>query len=278
MHISKFSITELKEQLEDIPTDAEKIEFISDEVAKCKDAIQDVKYYSTNFETTEIKLIIKAPQQQTPIAEVLNTDRKVKREATREIMKLCAQKLCDEFNNYLERVEVLLAHYQTKLDAIVKSSEYLTHEVNNSPTNRIRIGVIIWKLGKEKLLNLFTQLQLNEIVPKYSKEEILIHFVDEKQNPFMLIFGNPKAYSWLDSDSAFAVFVDELSKRGAIEDENKYKVFARHFLNKKGNSFKDLPQKRNYTENFTKTGDFIRKILDDAKILPIPTLPKGKGL
>ncbi len=66
MHISKFSITELKEQLENISTDAEKIEFISDEVAKCKDAIQDVKYYSANFETMEIKLIIKAPMQQIP--------------------------------------------------------------------------------------------------------------------------------------------------------------------------------------------------------------------
>lgn len=266
MYISKFSFSELKEQLENISTDAEKIEFISDEVAKCKDAIQDVKYYAANFETMEIKLIMKVPLQQTPIAEVFNTDRKVIREAKRKIIKLCSHKLCDELNNYLERVEVLLTHFKTKLDARSKSSDCVTRGTNSYPNNRIKIGVIIWKFGKEKLLNLFVQLQQNEIVPKYSKEEILIHFVDEKQNPFLLIFGNAKPFSWLDSDSAFAVLVDELSKRGAIEDENKYKVFAGHFLNKKGNSFKDLPQKRNYTENFTKTGNFIRTILDDAKI------------
>ncbi|KAF0139741.1 MAG: hypothetical protein FD122_3031 [Stygiobacter sp.] len=266
MRTSKFSFTELKEQLENIDTDAEKIEFISLEVIKCKDAIQDAKYYAANFETMEIKLTIKAPHQETLLTEVLNTDRRIKREATRKIMKLCAQKLCDEFNNYLERAEVLLKHYKTKLDARARSFEYSDRESKFTLTIGKKCIRIIWKLGKEKLLSLFVQLNLNEIVPKYSKEEILAHFTDEKQNSFGGVWGNNKKFNWYDSDCAFAVFVDELSKRGAIEDENKYKVFGQHFLNKQGNSFKDLPQKRNYTENFTKTGDFIRKILNDAKI------------
>lgn len=266
MHIERFSFTELKEQLADITTDAEKIEYISVEVTKCRDAIQDVKYFAANFETMEIKLTIKAQKQEAQLAEVLNTDRRVKREATRKIMKLCAQKLCDEFNNYLERAEVLLTHYKTKLDARAKSTDCADREGKSSLTFGERCYRIIWKLGKEKLLSLFAQLYLNEIIPKYSKEEILAHFTDEKQNLFREGLGNFKTFSWFDSDCAFAVFVDELAKRGAIEDENKFKIFAQHFLNKQGNSFKDLPQKRNYTENFTKTGDFIRKILDDAKI------------
>ncbi|RJQ61055.1 MAG: hypothetical protein C4517_09340 [Stygiobacter sp.] len=266
MHIERFSFSELEKQLDELSTDVEKIEYISTEVKKCKVAIEDVKYEADTFETMEIRLTIKSAKQETPLVEILNNDRRIRRTAIKKIMKLCARKLCRELTNYLKRAEVLLIHYKTNLDARVKSFDYLNCESKSNLSPDKTFIRIIWKLGKEKLLSLFVQLNLNEIVPKHSKEEILAHFTDEKQNFFVDRWGTCKKFSWYDSDCAFAVFVDELSKRGAIEDENKYKVFAQHFLNKQENSFKDLPQKRNYTENFTKTGDFIRKILDDAKI------------
>jgi hypothetical protein len=69
-------------------------------------------------------------------------------------------------------------------------------------------------------------------------------------------------FHWLDSDGRFAIFVDELAKRGSIDDNNKFKIFTKHFLNNRNERFKDLAQKRSFTENTTRTGGFIRNILD----------------
>lgn len=265
MCFKKFSFTNLEKQLEEVSTDVGKIEFISKEVTKCKNTIQDVKYEAANFDTMEIKLNVKAARKEIALIELVNSDRRLRRDATRKLMKLCAKKLINEFSDYLERVEVLLTHYKTKLEARNSWNECSTNEKNivcKNETNKR----ILWKHGKEKLLKLFECLYENEIIPKYSSEEILVHFKDEKHVPFCRDYSFYKKLSWYDSDNSFSIFVDELAKRGVINDDNKYKVFERHFLNKKGIPFKDLAQKKNYTKNYTQTGNLIGKILDSICI------------
>jgi hypothetical protein len=56
--------------------------------------------------------------------------------------------------------------------------------------------------------------------------------------------------------------IHELAKHGAIDGENKYKVITKHFLNKKGTEFKNLAQKKNYTNNYTNSGNLIREIMN----------------
>jgi hypothetical protein len=73
--------------------------------------------------------------------------------------------------------------------------------------------------------------------------------------------------NWLKSDSSFSIFVDELAQRKAIDEENKYKVFEKHFCNRNGKPFKYLAQKKNNTINYTETVKWIRKILDSVEIV-----------
>lgn len=261
MHIESFSFSELEKQLEELSSDVEKIEFISNEVKKCKVAINDVEYEAENFETMEIRLTLKAARPETPLVEVLNNDRRIRRTATRKIMKLCARKLCRELYNYLKRAEVLLAHHKTKIEARSNWNNYLVNDKYLfSETGQKEL--VIWLLGKDKLLRLFVYLYREGFITEYSKEEILVHYADEKQRPFYQSKGYSIKIRWRKSDDSFSIFISELAKRGMIDNKNIDRIFEKHFVNRNGNSFKDLAQKRYNTKNFTKTGNIISKILD----------------
>lgn len=266
MPIERFSFTELEKRLEEIELDIDKIEFISKEIVRCRNAIQDVKCEAKNIEPTEIKLSAKTTNQNTSIVELLNLDKKVKQAATMEVVCICAKKLCEEYLDFIERAEPLLLHYKTKLEARATWNECFNKEkeifMNNDSTTRI-----VWKVGDAKLLALFNCLKNNVCVPKFVKEEILAHFTDEKQIPFSNVRIHSGKIIWLKSDSSFSIFVDELAQRKAIDEENKYKVFEKHFCNRNGKPFKYLAQKKNNTINYTETVKWIRKILDSVEII-----------
>lgn len=124
-------------------------------------------------------------------------------------------------------------------------------------------------MGKEILLRLFICLHRDEYIAEYSKEEILVHFADEKHRPFSQITNTIIKTRWRKSDDSFAIFISELAKRGMIDNKNIDKIFAKHFVNQDGNTFKDLAQKRYNTKNFTKTERIIYKLLDTVTICMI---------
>ena len=266
MPIERFSFTELEKRLEEIELDIDRIEFISKEIVRCRNAIQDVKCEAKNIEPTEIKLSAKTTNQNTSIVELLNLDKKVKQAATMEVICICAKKLCEEYLDFIERAEPLLIHYKTKLEARVTWNECFNYRkeivtINDSTTR------IVWKAGDAKLLGLFDCLKNKVCVPKLIKEEILAHFTNEKQIPFCNAKIPFRKINWLKSDSSFSIFVDELAQRKAIDEENKYKMFERHFCNRNGKPFKYLAQKKNNTINYTETVKWIRKILDSVEIV-----------
>jgi hypothetical protein len=266
MPIERFSFTELEKRLEEIELDIDKIEFISIEIVRCRNAIQDVKCEAKNIEPTEIKLSAKTTNQNTSIVELLNLDKKVKQAATMEVVCICAKKLCEEYLDFIERAEPLLLHYKTKLEARATWNECFKNgkeiiKINDTITR------IVWKVGDVKLLALFDSLNNKVCVPKCPNEEILNHFTDEKQIPYCKVRVQFRKINWLKSDSSFSIFVDELAQRKAIDEENKYKVFEKHFCNRNGKPFKYLAQKKNNTINYTETVKWIRKILDSVEIV-----------
>jgi hypothetical protein len=266
MPIERFSFTELEKRLEEIELDIDKIEFISKEIVRCRNAIQDVKCEAKNIEPTEIKLSAKTVNQETSLVELVNSDKKIKRTITKKIVKICAKNLCQEYYDFLERSENHLVFYKTKLEARATWNECYNNEkeifnIKDSPTR------IVWKVGEVKLLALFDCLKNKECVPKLIKEEILTHFTDEKQNPFSQVRINFRKIIWLKSDNSFSIFVDELAHKKAIDEENKYKMFEKHFCNRNGKPFKYLAQKKNNTINYTETVKWIRKILDSVEIV-----------
>ncbi len=266
MPIERFSFTELEKRLEEIELDIDKIEFISKEIVRCRNAIQDVKCEAKNIEPTEIKLSAKTVNQETSLVELVNSDKKIKRTITKKIVKICAKNLCQEYYDFLERSENQLAFYKTKLEARATWNECFNNEneiikINDSTTR------IVWKLGDVQLVALFDCLHRNVCVPKCIKEEILAHFTDENQIPFSHMRIHFRKITWLKSDSSFSIFVDELAQRKAIDEENKYKMFEKHFCNRNGKPFKYLAQKKNNTINYTETVKWIRKILDSVEIV-----------
>lgn len=266
MPIERFSFTELEKRLGEIELDIDKIEFISKEIVRCRNAIQDVKCEAKNIEPTEIKLSAKTVNQDTSLVELVNSDKKIKRTITKKIVKICAKNLCEEYYDFLERSENHLAFYKTKIEVRATWNECFNNEKEIIKTNDSTTR-IVWKLGDAKLLALFDCLNNKVCVPKLIKEEILAHFTDEKQIPFSHDRIHFRKIIWLKSDSSFSIFVDELAQRKAIDEENKYKMFEKHFCNKNGKPFKYLAQKKNNTINYTETVKWIRKILDSVEIV-----------
>lgn len=266
MPIERFSFTELEKRLEEIELDIDIIEFISKEIVRCRNAIQDVKCEAKNIEPTEIKLSAKTVNQETSLVELVNSDKKIKRTITKKIVKICAKNLCQEYYDFLERSENHLAFYKTKLEARATWNECFNNEKGIIKTNDSTTR-IVWKLGDAKLLALFNCLKNNVCVPKLIKEEILAHFTNEKQIPFCNVRIPFRIINWLKSDSSFSIFVDELARRKVIDEENKYKVFGNNFCNRNGKPFKYLAQKKNNSINYTETVKWIRKILDSVEII-----------
>ena len=261
MPIERFSFAELEKRIAAIELDIDKIEFISSEIVRCRNAIQDVKCEAKKIEPGEVKLFVKIASQDKSFVELINIDQKTKQIATKMIAKICKKNLCAEYYDFIERAESLLLHYKTKLEMRATWNECARNE-NYTKNEDFQIERIIWLVGKDMLLRLFLCLLRDEYITEYSKEEILVHFADEKHRPFCQSKGYSIKIRWRKSDDSFAILISEMAKRGMIDNKNIDRIFEKHFVNRDGNSFKDLAQKRYNTKNFTKTGNNISKILD----------------
>ena len=261
MHLERFSIKELEKELEAIEPVEEKIKLIAYEMMRCKMTIQDIADEVRNIDPSNIKLTAKVNCNDTSILDILNTDKELKNTATKEISILCGKKLRKKLKGFLKKAQIDYEYYQTEMNLKEKRSGlYLdNNKKENDMENSDRI---IWMCGKDKLLRLFSELKERNILLEYPVEEILAHFCNEKKISFVRGINNTEMFRWRKSDNSFSIFVDGLANRGCIDDENKYMLFKKHFMNKEGKPFKDLSQKKYNTKNFTRTGNAIGKILN----------------
>ena len=266
MRFEEFSVSELEKQLEGIELIEDKIEYISDQMLRCKKIVQELQYEMETIIPLDIKFNIKQHSSDASLIELLNRDTEIKEAISKKIAKTCREKLCKRNNHFLERTKLLMDHYQTKLDVKVKCKGL---NMNGSGDDKLNYSSdrIVWMCRKDKLINMFSALKENNILSEYTAEEILNHFSNEKQVPFTKGTNHPGKFRWRKSDNSFSFFVDELAKRNCIDEENKYLIFKKHFINKNGKPFKDLAQKKYNTKNFTRTGNLIEKILNSVNFL-----------
>lgn len=266
MRFEEFSVSELEKQLEGIELIEDKIEYISDQMLRCKKIIQELQYEMKTIIPLDIKFNIKQHSSDASLIEILNRDTEIKQAVSKKIVKTCREKLCERNNRFLERTELLMDHYKAKLDVKVKCKDL---NINGIGDNKLNYSSdrIVWMCGKDKLLNMFSALKEKNILSEYTAEEILAHFSNEKQIPFMKGMNHTGKFRWRKSDNSFSFFVDELAKRNCIDEEKKYLIFKKHFINKDGKPFKDLAQKKYNTKNFTRTGNLIEKILNSINFL-----------
>ncbi len=259
MVLKRFLFSELEAKLEKIPHDIEKIEFISNEILRCRNAIPKVKHLIRETDPSKIKLEAKTANHKNPLIEYYNSDKQIKRDGTVEFMKSMVEIYCNECNEFIERGEVQLNHYKAKMKSLKTWTECSEHELLS---RHKQIEPIIWRKGKETLLKFFELLYKHEFTPKYSDEEILVHFADEKQNPFLISSSIIFKMRWRMSDDCFSIFISELVKRELIDNKHADKVFKLHFENREGQEFKDLAQKRYNAKNYTDTEIEMCKTLD----------------
>lgn len=252
------SFDELQKRLERIEDIEERIEKLSFEIFQCSNWIIHLKNGLKNLAIQQIELRNCSPDLNQEVSEAFQTNNTVKENCSKYLAALITDTLTAPLNEFLEQAKELLQYYST-LAKIKDRKIDKRNVVGKTSTN----NKIIWKAGKESLIEIFDVLRENEFMPKYKRNELLIHFCSEKHKCFCSAQGETTPLSWKDSDCTFAIFVDELAKRGAINDNNKFKIFNEHFVNQQGNPFKNLAQKRSFTDNTTNTGELIRKILKE---------------
>ena len=266
MNAEKFSIIELEKHLEEIEPIEEKIKLIAHEIMRCKRCIQDIEDEVKNIDPTNIKFTAKINYNDNSILAVFNSDKELKNAATKELLGFCGKKICEQHKNFLKKAKIDYEYYLTELDIKVKcNGSFLKENENYEPTNHYKR--IVWLSGKNKLLNMISALKEKNVLTEYTTEEIMAHFSNEKQVPFNKEFNHIGKLRWPKSDNSFSYFVNELAKRNCIDEENKYMIFKKHFMNKDGKPFKDLAQKKYNTKNFTRTGSMIEKILNSINLI-----------
>ncbi|MCL5028007.1 MAG: hypothetical protein M1480_03200 [Bacteroidetes bacterium] len=139
--------------------------------------------------------------------------------------------------------------------------EELNSVIKNEPIHNI-----IWLSSEVKLIDLFFDLNNSKLMPKYSDDEVLSHFVNDRMEKFeSLTKLNDQKLKWLGTDEEFSYFINELIKTGIIKVSNKYKSFTFHFLNREGQIFKNLSQKYNNLKNFGSQNPFIAEAIKKIK-------------
>ncbi len=257
-----ISFDELQKRLERIEDLEERIEKLSFEIFQCKNWICHLKKKLKNLVIQNIQLNALDPDIEKEVLEIIDNDLTIKENCSKYLLPLLISTVIEPFKEFLGQAKQLLQYYLTV--ANIRNRKIDKKNVPGKiPTN----NKIVWKADKETLLKICDALCKNEFLAKYKTNEILVHFCNDKHKCFCTVRGDISPLSWKDNDCTFAIFVDELAKRGAINDNNKFEIFKKHFVNQEGNLFKNLAQKRNYTDNTTNTGELIRNILKEISFL-----------
>jgi len=266
MAYEEFDYNDLEKAVNNYPNDEDKINYISQEILRCRNTAYDIEKEFRKLSLEPVIITTNNSNINKEIKTALDNSRSFRQELENDILTLALNKLTEPYYDYTARAEELKKFFSDSLDLKLKVKYANGQSEKNIISKRNTNNKIVWKVGKEKLLNLYKVLTENEILPAYTEDEILIHYLDERRNKLTFIEKPFEAFCWQDSDNSFSVFVDELAKRGAIDNARKDKIMSDHFVNKKGESFKGLAQKRRYTENTTNTGNLVREILDSINL------------
>ena len=264
MQSCNYSFSELEASVQMIESIEAKIEFISEKVMGCHQYLLNMRHAVNSIKIAEVEIRTDYPNLEFVLNDLLRKDETLRNQIVLEKVCLLKEKLCESAVMFIEQAKMLLEHHQRSFEIRIKSNVF-KESIMNIDAVAPEIPRIIWIGTEIQLLRLFRELNSNEIIPAYTKAEILGHFMNERLIPFCKQCTTQNKFLWKDSDSSFAVFVNELAKMGLIGYENKFKNFSAHFVNRNGEQFKNLAQKRNYKDLSLDTGSFIREILSFLK-------------
>lgn len=253
---------ELEKELESYELIEEKIERLSAEILLCRNSLTELKNNLQNLSITRIVFNTEDEIVTKTIDDVLK-DQRLDSILTKEMFCLIGDKIFAPKKYFLEKAISLREYFNEIRDVKPKLNEL----VDWGKINNIKCR-IVWMKGINILLKIFHALYVNGFIHQYTKEEILIHFIIEGQNQDSLSTHKIIPFHWLKSDSSYAIFINELSERQCISKRWKYKICSDHFVDKYGNRFQYLAQKKNYIESVTHKGssEIIKNILNSCGI------------
>lgn len=264
MQSCNFSFPELVASVQKIESIEAKIEFISERLMDCNQYLLNMRHVVNSIKIAEVEIRTDHPKVESALNDLLKNDETLRNQIVREKACILNEKLCENVVIFREESKMLLEHHQRIFENKHKSNGLIKGVVNPEPIAP-EVQRLVWKSNENMLLKLFLELNRNEFVAPHIKDDILPHFANEKLEAFSNKKSKIDRFVWLDSDSNFAVFVYVLSNYGLIEDMNKFKNFSEHFVNSRGKTFQYLSQKRNYSDNLSKSVSVIKEILTFLK-------------
>jgi hypothetical protein len=168
-------------------------------------------------------------------------------------------------NAIIRFAEEKLKYWQNKKD---EGHELETDKVNiisKTEEYNVKIKPIQWLGNKLQLTKLFELLSIDGFIPKYSKNEILIHFVNDKGEPFVNKSNKEtKALHWEKTDGIFLQLVNLLVDKKLIPKYKKYLIFLSHFNNNEFEEFKNPAQSHHFKKTFLNPDKQIEEIVSQV--------------
>jgi len=177
-------------------------------------------------------------------------------------IKFLEERLSLERNNSIKAVDIKNINHQPHENK--KDTKAGKKKRQNSA------GKITWLGTETQLIDLFFLLGEGKLMPKYEDDdEIVTHFIYDKGKNFNQSKNIKfQRFRWLGCDKDFPVLINKLVDEKFILGKNKYKNFEKHFLNKDGKLFKNLPQlyygPKNYSSYNPLIDDAVSKIQSDG--------------
>lgn len=223
-----------------------------------------------------------------------------------EILKAWAEKLYkdgptlseDEINRvfkklYSHNIETeLLPRIGFKIDQLEKIKiindkereiKYLEKSKEKNPQSKRTIpgyDKIKWYGTEPQLIDLFVMLNQEGFIPKYSKDEIHAHFINEKGIPFLKSITKKilSKIHWQGTETQFVYLFEQLVEAGFLSKyffttESGYSLLTQHFENKQRKPFKNTQLANTFqnlgtnkkTPGKPKGADKIDKVISKTK-------------
>lgn len=124
-----------------------------------------------------------------------------------------------------------------------------------------KLETIVWNGKPEQLQKLYDGLTINKIINDCEEEIFLAHFKIGRGNSKRRI-AEVNKLQWNIDDNDFAGMIEELVAKKLIPNHKKFKAFCSHFVNSRGEDFKNLAQSKNYMKNYSNLDGKLKEVLN----------------
>lgn len=173
----------------------------------------------------------------------------------------------------IKEIEQVLRTIEGEKEYLEKSNEFKkrygddsSEELIASKTIKLetmkdeKLETVVWNGKLDQLRKLYDGLTSNKIINDCEEEIFLSHFKIGRGNSKRGITEVNKL-QWNIDDNDFAGMIAVLVEKKLVPNHKKYKAFCSHFVNSRGEDFKNLAQSGNYMKNYSNLDEKLMEVL-----------------